>query len=248
MRNGARQGFGQLFALCDRAEGGPYDRRVRRGSKAPNGNERGRRSKEEILDAAARVMALRGYAAATITAITAETGMPRSAIYHHFHSKGGLLAAVMERGARDYFGAMREAHAQPPEGGTHHERMAWFMDRTAEVFTAKPDFLRLHVRLVMSDEAADEEVLAMNRSVRAEGRAYMSEMVASAFADEGPEIARAVGEELSVFAIAAFDGSFVSAMAEAEYTVASQMDRLTDAMVALGEAAVARHKASAPAS
>ncbi|MYU12789.1 TetR family transcriptional regulator [Streptomyces sp. SID8361] len=213
------------------------------GMRTPNSNRRGQRSREEILDAAARVMALRGYAATTISTITAETGLPRSAIYHHFHSKGGLLSAVMARGARDFFDAMRAAHANPPEGGTHRERMAWYLDRTAEVFTAKPDFLRLHILLVMSDEGAEAEVAEMTRQVRAEGRAYMRVMISSAFADEGPEIARAVAEELDYFAIAGFDGSFVGSQADPERGVVSQMARLTDAMVALGEAAVARFTA-----
>ncbi|WP_345943524.1 helix-turn-helix domain-containing protein [Streptomyces sp. SID8352] len=212
------------------------------GTRSPNGNRRGRRSKEEILDAAARVMALRGYAATTISTITAETGLPRSAIYHHFQSKGGLLAAVMARGAKDFFAAMRAAHTPAPEGGSHHERMAWYLDRTAQVFMSKPDFLRLHLMLLMSDEAADAEVLEMNRAVRDEGRAYMRVMISSAFADEGPETASAVAEELSFFAIAGFDGSFVNAQTDPECSVASQMARLTDAMVALGEAAVLRHR------
>jgi len=216
---------------------------VKKGTRAPDGNRRGQRSREEILDAAARVMALRGYAGTSVSAITAETGLPRSAIYHHFHSKGGLLSAVMARGAHDFFAAMRAAHANPPEGGTHRERMAWYLDRTAQVFTAKPDFLRLHVLLVMSDEAAEAEVAEMNRQVRAEGRAYMREMISSAFADEGPEIARAVAEELDFFALAGFDGSFVNSQAESECSVTSQMARLTDAMVAIGEAVVTRHKA-----
>ncbi|MFI9629417.1 TetR/AcrR family transcriptional regulator [Streptomyces sp. NPDC052042] len=216
---------------------------MRKGTRAPNGNRRGQRSREEILDAAAHVMSLRGYAGTSISSITAETGLPRSAIYHHFRSKGGLLSAVMARGAHNFFAAMREAHANPPEGGTHHERMAWYMNRTAEIFTSRPDFLRLHVLLLMSDEATDAEVAEMNRQVRAEGRAYMRVMISSAFADEGPEIAQAVAEELDYFAIAGFDGSFVNAQSDPECTIASQMARLTYAMVALGEAAVAHHKA-----
>lgn len=207
------------------------------------GNRRGRRSKEEILDATARVMALRGYAGTTISTITAETGLPRSAIYHHFHSKGGLLSAVMARGARGFFAAMRAAHTDPPAGGTHRERMAWYLDRTAEVFATNPEFMRLHFLLLLSDEAAEAEVAEMNQQVRDEGRAYMRVMISAAFADQGPEVAEAVAAELDYFTIAGFDGAFIASQADPERTIAAQMARLTDAMVALGEAAVARHKA-----
>jgi AcrR family transcriptional regulator len=213
---------------------------VESGTKAVDGNRRGRRSRDEILDAAARVMAVRGYAGTSISTITSETGLPRSAIYHHFHSKSGLLSAVMARGARAFFGAMGAAHADPPEGGSHRERMGWYLDRTAAVFTANPEFLRLHLLLIMSDEAADTEVADMTRQVRDEGRAYMRTMIASAFADEGPEVARTIAEELGHFAMAGFDGSFVTSQAEPGHTVASQMARLTEAMVALGETIAAR--------
>ncbi len=156
------------------------------GAAEPGGNRRGRRAKEEILDATARVMALRGYAATTISTITAETGLPRSAIYHHFRSKGGLLSAVMARGARDFFAAMRTAHRDPPEGGSHRERMAWYLDRTAEVLAAQPDFMRLHFLLLLSDEATEAEVAEMNRRVRDEARAHIRAMISAVFADRGP--------------------------------------------------------------
>ncbi|MGZ4476377.1 MAG: TetR/AcrR family transcriptional regulator, partial [Nocardioides sp.] len=95
-------------------------------------NKRGRRSREEILEVASRLMAERGYAATSLSVLGAETGLPKSAVYHHFHSKAGLLTAVMERGLHDFFHAMREAHANPPSGGTHRERMAWYLERTGE--------------------------------------------------------------------------------------------------------------------
>ncbi|MFF5284854.1 TetR/AcrR family transcriptional regulator [Streptomyces sp. NPDC013171] len=77
-------------------------------------NRRGRRSRQEILDAAARVMSVRGYAGTSMSTLTKETGLPKSAFYHHFESKAGLLSAVMEQGAHAFFDAMREAHRNPP--------------------------------------------------------------------------------------------------------------------------------------
>ncbi|YCK37885.1 TetR/AcrR family transcriptional regulator [Actinomadura sp. ATCC 39365] len=86
--------------------------------EAHTGNSRGRRSRQEILDAAARVMSVRGYAGTSISTLVKETGLPKSAFYHHFESKAGLLSAVMAQGARGFFEAMREAHRDPPAGGT----------------------------------------------------------------------------------------------------------------------------------
>jgi AcrR family transcriptional regulator len=199
------------------------------------GNRRGHRSREEILEAAARVMSERGYAGTSISVLSAATGLPRSALYHHFQSKAELLTAVMERGANDFFEAMRKAHVDPPAGGTHRERLGWYLRRTAEVFAARTDFLRLHLLLLMSSEAADSEVAPIIDKVRVEGRAYMAEMIASAFEDEGPRVARAVGDELAYFAIAGFDGAFVAWQAEPRRSMVDQMRVLVDALTFLGE-------------
>jgi AcrR family transcriptional regulator len=103
-----------------------------------NGNRRGQRS-QEILDAAAKVMATRGYAGTSMSALVQESGIPKSAIYHHFESKAGLLSEVMARGAREFFAAMRDAH-QPPEGGTPRERLGWYLHKTGEVFVHREAF------------------------------------------------------------------------------------------------------------
>src|SRR5262245_60142528 len=103
---------------------------LRRVDEKRNGNSRGRRSREEILDVASRLMAERGYAGTSLSTLSASSGLPKSAIYHHFHSKAGLLSAVMARGARGFFDGMRAAHAEPPEGGTHRERLSWYLERT----------------------------------------------------------------------------------------------------------------------
>lgn len=209
----------------------------------PGTNSRGRRSREEILDTASRVMAERGYAATTMSVLSQETGLRKSAIYHHFSSKGGLLSAVMERGAHDFFAAMRRAHANPPAGGTPADRMEWYLQRTGEVFMARRDFLRLHLILVLSEEADDAdraEVAAKIAEVRAEGRAYMREMIACAFAPEGEAIASVVAAELDYFGIAGFDGSFIAFQADPARTLPAQMSLLARAIAALGQARAAQ--------
>ncbi|MEU0936056.1 helix-turn-helix domain-containing protein [Embleya sp. NPDC005971] len=202
-------------------------------------NRRGRRSREEILDVATRVMAERGYAATSLSTLSRETGLPKSAVYHHFRSKGGLLSAVMARGAYDFFAAMRTAHTGGPPPGTPRERLDWFLQRTGEMFLARPDFLRLHLMLVMSAEATEAEVGTLIRQVRRDGRAYMHRMISVAFAEEGPEIAQAVADRLDHFAIAGFDGAFVAMQADSGPDLPEQMRLLGEALAALGGARAA---------
>lgn len=208
---------------------------LRRMAEPRRSNRRGRRSREEILDAATRVMAERGYTATSLSTLSQATGLPKSAVYHHFHSKGGLLSAVMARGAYDFFAAMREAHTGGPPPGTPGERLDWFLQRTGEVFLARPDFLRLHLVLMMSPEGAEEEVGALIAQVRTDGRAYMHQMIATAFAGEGADVARAVADRLDRFAIAGFDGAFVGLQAEPGRGMSEQMGLLAEAIAGLGE-------------
>lgn len=219
---------------------------LRRVADETIGNRRGRRSREEILDVAARIMAERGYAATSLSVLSRETGLPKSAVYHHFHSKAGLLSAVMARGAEDFFAAMRRAQAGGPEGGTPRERLTWFLLRTGEVFLDRPEFLRLHLLLVMSAEAAEAEVDGIIERVRRDGRAHMNKMIALSFAPEGEEIAQAVADQLDYFGIAGFDGAFVALQAEPHRDLAAQMRLLAEAVAALGEARTAGLRAAAP--
>ncbi|GAB3350176.1 TetR family transcriptional regulator [Amycolatopsis echigonensis] len=204
------------------------------------GNRRGRRSREEILDTASRIMAERGYSATTMSVLSTETGLPKSAIYHHFQSKGGLLSAVMERGAYEFFRHLRESQANPPEDLPPAELLGWFLQRTGEVFVAKPDFLRLHLILLMSAEAvADVEVKEIIERVRVDGRRHMRRMISQSWASLGPEAAEKVGEALDYFGIAGFDGAFVAWQAEPDRSMRDQMALLTEAMVAIAERVLA---------
>ncbi|MER7209255.1 TetR/AcrR family transcriptional regulator [Streptosporangium sp. NPDC000239] len=210
--------------------------------KAQTGNRRGRRSRQEILDATARVMSVRGYAGTSMSTLIKETGLPRSAFYHHFESKAGLLSAVMSQGASDYFDAMREAHRNPPEGGTPRERLGWYLRRTGEVFEHREAFLRLLLVLVMSNEAAEApEALRTVIAVRDEGRDYMRHMIRSSFLSEGEEAANTVADALAHFGMAGFDGAFVSLQSEDGKPISEFMEQLADAMTAIGEALIARH-------
>lgn len=200
--------------------------------------QRGEKSREEILDAALRLMGERGYDGTSVAAVAAAVGVPKSLVFHHFGSKIGLLSAVMIRGAYRFFDAMKVAQAGAPEGGTHLERLTWFLSRTAEVFNEHHDFHRLHTILMMTSDAAEPEVQQAISQIRADGRIQMHRLVAAVFADLGPDTAHAVGDELDDFGMLGFDGGFIAERGDGTPLV-SQMERLAKAMVAIGEAKAA---------
>lgn len=72
---------------------------------------RGRATRELILDAAAAVLGGEGYAAASTRAVAERAGVPLSSVHYHFGSKGGLLAAVLERENSRLLARQRELFA-----------------------------------------------------------------------------------------------------------------------------------------
>jgi TetR/AcrR family transcriptional regulator, transcriptional repressor for nem operon len=59
--------------------------------------ERGRRSRERIVDAAAAVVAERGAGGASLDQILEVAGASKSQLYHYFSDKGDLVRAVIAR-------------------------------------------------------------------------------------------------------------------------------------------------------
>lgn len=57
--------------------------------------ERARRTREKVLDAAAEEFAVQGYSRATLNAVAARTGMTKGALYGHFASKEVLAGALL---------------------------------------------------------------------------------------------------------------------------------------------------------
>ncbi|MGA5583712.1 TetR family transcriptional regulator [Streptomyces thermodiastaticus] len=59
--------------------------------------ERARRTRDKVLDAAAEEFAVRGYDKATLDAVARRIGMTKGALYGHFSSKAALAAALLRQ-------------------------------------------------------------------------------------------------------------------------------------------------------
>ena len=68
-----------------------------------------RRSRREILDAAARFLRTHGYRATTLREIAAAVGIKAGSIYYHFASKDEIVAAVMNDGVERVEAAVSSA-------------------------------------------------------------------------------------------------------------------------------------------
>jgi AcrR family transcriptional regulator len=89
-------------------------------------------TRDAVLTAAEQLFDTRGFAAVSISDLTAASGVSNGSIYHHFASKDGVLAALvvcaLTRYHRDLTDAV-EAHAGDAEGGVRAavaQELAWF--------------------------------------------------------------------------------------------------------------------------
>jgi len=72
-------------------------------------------SRRQVLEAAVRALAARGYAKTSVSDIAAEAGMSKGAVHYHFESKDDLIAKVLEHCAAATRVRVREAWEAPAE-------------------------------------------------------------------------------------------------------------------------------------
>jgi AcrR family transcriptional regulator len=131
-------------------------------------------TRHAVLAAAERLFDTRGFAAVSISDLTAASGVSNGSIYHHFSSKDGVLAALVLDALAGYqrgLLAALEAHAGDAEGGVRaavaHE-LQWFEDhpRPARLVIAHRD-------AVAASDAGREPLRAANRAAFQRLRAWL---------------------------------------------------------------------------
>ena len=75
-------------------------------------------TKEQLLAAAARVIAARGYEGARVSEIAAEAGLSTGAIYAHYDGKADLLCAAINRRGPDAVAGLLDADGAGSVAGT----------------------------------------------------------------------------------------------------------------------------------
>jgi len=99
-----------------------------------------RRRAPEIIDAAARVFAERGFHGATTQDIADVLGIRQASLYYYFSSKEGALELVCQKGVEGFFEAAK-AIARGP--GTPRERIADLIRSHLTPLTDRGDYVRV---------------------------------------------------------------------------------------------------------
>lgn len=111
--------------------------------------------RQQILDAAVRVFAARGYEASRVGDIAAEAGVAYGLVYHYFGSKEAVLEAVF----REAWGRLLGAVAQAEQtAGTAPERLALVVKIVLRSWRDDPDLVRLLVREITRNPHIQDEL------------------------------------------------------------------------------------------
>jgi AcrR family transcriptional regulator len=108
-------------------------------------------SRDQILDAAERLFAARGFARTTIKDIGREAGVNSALLYYYFADKDQLYREVLRRFVTRLIARTAGAltAAGPPDA-----RLRAFVTAQAETLAANPDFPRLMVRELAESDGA----------------------------------------------------------------------------------------------
>ena len=142
---------------------------------------KGAASRERILVAATELFSTRGYAATGLQEVCRRAGIEKAALYWHFGSKEGLLAAVVDRMDAEFVEhvAKRVSQTASPD-----DRLDVFIDGLKRLVAERGHLVRLSLSVVLerssvSSEARDAMQNIFDRTRDAVVRGFESALGAS---------------------------------------------------------------------
>ena len=169
--------------------------------------ELGVESRRKIVDAAAALMAERGFAGTSIAAVSQCSGLPSGSIYWHFESKEALLGAVVEEGARRWFGTLPRIEGLPADPA---ERTKALFDAVEAALETHPEFLRLLLLIALERRDVDPTSLAVIRRVRALALERIRKMLVVLLAPLKLRNEKRIADEFARLVLVVADGAFVA--------------------------------------
>ena len=122
-------------------------------------------TRRDILDAAARAFARRGYHGASVEAVAAEAGMSTGAVYSNFKSKEDLFLTLYEERIAARARELRTATSEAVDAG---EAVASAAANVTSMFRASPEWLLLYFEFAIH-AARDPKFARRFRALRRKG-------------------------------------------------------------------------------
>lgn len=156
-------------AELESAQAGPSDIADAAGDEAADANgdgngrriRKGERSRMRILDAAARLLSCRGYAATTLTDIAAAAEMQAGSLYYHFDSKDAIVEEVLRVGIDHARGAIDAALETLGPEARGADRLAEAIVAYVNCIVAESNFTVANIRCFNESPPQTREGLAV---------------------------------------------------------------------------------------
>ena len=169
--------------------------------------ELGVESRRKIVDAAAALMAERGFAGTSIAAVSLRSGLPSGSIYWHFESKEALLGAVVEEGARRWFDALPANASLPSDPAV---RATALLEALVTSLEQHPEFLRLLLVIALERREVDATSLAVIHRVRELAIGRIRTLLSVLLDSFDRDLADRLAGEFALFVLCVADGAFVA--------------------------------------
>lgn len=123
------------------------------------------RTRQAILNAAAKLFKERGYTATTLRDVADEAGMKAGSIYYHFDSKDAIMDEVLDTGIRAVYGAVREAIEACEDETNYRKKINASVYAHLKMLLSQGDFISANLRLYSQ---LPEEIRSRHQKVRHE--------------------------------------------------------------------------------
>lgn len=179
---------------------------------------RGQTTRNAALKAAAELFATHGYSSTSISSIAEAAGVRSASLYHAFGSKEGLLAAVAEQAASEFFEQLDVlVDVSEPSRA---------VARLADSFERNPLFLRLQLILVLERGDEDPELLRSAVAVREQARRMVAGWLSGHLRPTTSDTRAQALDDVSRVFMAFMDGAFIARQVDADATAYRRMFEL----------------------
>jgi len=131
---------------------------------------RGEIKRQQILDAAAKVLARRGYAGTQLLEIAQQAGTQPGSLYYHFESREELIEEVLREGVSLSFARARAVVDSLPAGTSALDRLAAALRAHLKFQLVESDYARAAVRSI--GQYPQDMWLRVNAKFRSYGKFF----------------------------------------------------------------------------
>jgi len=118
--------------------------------------QHGQKTRDRILEATIELVCRKGFAGTSVREVCEAVGVAKTALYWHFGSKSGLMAAVIEDVTRRWMADFENAAAG---GKTPKDAMDGLVNVTRHMVTERSQMLRIMILTVMEQGTVDPEIV-----------------------------------------------------------------------------------------